>query len=370
MKNTLKKAAKEDLLLKDKKDLDLEHPEIVPEEYYLNVACDPYFKYLSIFRHYVHEISNEYFSDIVRARHMDLFLMTSSISSPSGTGSDSIPIELTFGGHKTYLTDSSQFGFEPVLIGGIEKAYCYLASMRGEDPDARHLNQFYHCEYEAQEDFKTAQKVAEGYVRALASVIVAMPNLVKIISKNGEKSLAAAKNTLAQKKFREITLAEAEELLKKNNFSEGIICGEGGKDITNKGEIQLLRIMGGDSPVWLTNLTRDRVPFYQKPNPQNLNLALTADLLVPQIINDGFGGEMLGMGQRQDSAKEMYESLERQGISPDPYEWYINIRRLPKYKTTSGFGLGIERFISWILGFDSIHKAILYPRMKGDRMNP
>jgi asparaginyl-tRNA synthetase len=90
---------------------------------------------------------------------MDLFLMTSSVSSPSGPGSDSESIALTFGGHNTYLTDSSQFGFEPVLIGGIPRAYCYLASMRGEDPDKRHLNQFYHCEYEAQGNFVEAQKL-------------------------------------------------------------------------------------------------------------------------------------------------------------------------------------------------------------------
>lgn len=370
MEDILLKAKKEDNSLANEVGVNLQHPKLNTDKYYLNVASDPYFKFLSIFRHHIHAISNSYFSDVVKARHMDLFLMTSSISSPSGSGSDSLPITLTFGGHNTYLTDSSQFGFEPVLIGGIPRAYCYLASMRGEDPDARHLNQFYHCEYEAQGNFEEAQKVAEGYVRALASLVCTMPNLISIISRNSAISMSTAQAIVNQDKFHEVTFAEAEKLLKENGYSEDIKENEHGKDITNIGEIHLMKILGATTPVWLTQLYRDRVPFYQKPLASNPNLALTADLLTPQLIEGGFAGEMLGMGERQDSVETMYESLKRQEISPAPYEWYIDIRRLPEYKTTAGFGLGIERYISWILGFDSIYKAILYPRMKGDKMNP
>ena len=60
----------------------------------------------------------------------------------------------------------------------------------------------------------------------------------------------------------------------------------------------------------------------------------------------------------------MYESLARQGIAPGPYEWYIDLRRMPNYKTTSGFGLGIERFIAWVLGKHDIKDVIIYPRLK------
>ncbi|MCR4278536.1 MAG: hypothetical protein NUV81_01385, partial [bacterium] len=69
-------------------------------------------------------------------------------------------------------------------------------------------------------------------------------------------------------------------------------------------------------------------------------------------------------GQRQDNYQEMVDSLTRQNIYLEPYEWYMNLRKLPDYKTTSGFGLGIERFITWILCRDDIKDAILYPRLK------
>lgn len=370
MDTVLEQAKIEDDGLKDFAGQKLEHPELNTEKYYLDVAQNPYFKYISIFRHYVHLMSDAYFADKIGARHIDLFLMTSSVSSPMGPGSDSVPIDLNFGGYHTYLTDSSQFGFEPILIGGIPRAYCYLPSMRGEDPDKRHLNQFYHCEYEAQDSFEVVQGVAEGYVRALSSLVCAMPNLVRILSQDSDATLAAAQAIVSEGAFRKIAFSEAEKLLREHGYSDDIKVNEHGNDITSAGETHLLQILGGNTPVWLTELYRDRVPFYQKPLSNNSDLTYTGDLLAPPLIENGFGGEVVGMGARQDLPDEMYASLKRQGVSSAPYEWYIDIRRLPNYKQTAGFGLGIERYISWMLGYDSIYKAILYPRMKGGKMNP
>jgi asparaginyl-tRNA synthetase len=124
-------------------------------------------------------------------------------------------------------------------------------------------------------------------------------------------------------------------------------------------------------PIWLTNFDRDRVPFYQKPDYKNPEKTISADLLFPPMTKGAFGGEIVGSGQRQDSAEEMYESLKRQNnISPISYEWYIDLRRQPNYKATSGFGLGIERFIAWSLGKDNIRDVILYPRIKNTKTFP
>ncbi|MEK9131849.1 MAG: hypothetical protein AAB447_02990, partial [Patescibacteria group bacterium] len=101
IEDALNNAREEDDSLVNEVGVELRHPQLNPGEYYLNVARDPYFKFLSILRHHIHAVSNVYFSEIVKARHMDLFLMTSSVSSPSGPGSDSEPIALTFGGHNT-----------------------------------------------------------------------------------------------------------------------------------------------------------------------------------------------------------------------------------------------------------------------------
>lgn len=370
MDAALLKAKNDDEIIGQEAHAHLEHPILDPDHYYRQVATDPYFSILTTLRHHVRSVSDAYFSNVVGAKNVDLFLMTSSVSSPAGPGSDSEPIPLTFGGLDTYLVDSSQFGFEPVLISGIPRAYCYLASMRGEEPDDRHLNQFYHCEYEAQETFEVTQAVAEGYVRSLAQLFLVMGNTVDRLSLNPEKTHEALNALLGCESFAQITFDEAEALLLKHGYAEGILEAAHGKDLTNVGERLLLEILDTKIPVWVTHYHRDRVPFYQKPAPHDSNRVINGDLLFPAIIHNSFGGEVLGMGQRQDSVDEMYESMQRQGLDSRPYEWYVDLRRIPHYKTTSGFGLGIERFISWALGFENIYKAILYPRMKGTTMHP
>ena len=43
---------------------------------------------------------------------------------------------------------------------------------------------------------------------------------------------------------------------------------------------------------------------------------------------------------------------------------------MPNYSVTSGFGLGVERFIAWILGRNDIKDVILYPRIKNVKTYP
>ena len=124
----------------------LKPPTYNPQDHYLHVAQDNYFFALLILRQAVKMISDTYFCHEKEALCIDLFMYTPSVSSPMASGSDSEPIPFKFGDLDTFLVDSSQFGFEPILQNIIEKVYCYLPSMRGEDPDESHLNQFYHCE--------------------------------------------------------------------------------------------------------------------------------------------------------------------------------------------------------------------------------
>lgn len=348
----------------------LTHPQLDPQYYYKQVAFSSYFRALIYLRHQIKAVSDAYFSNQIGAKNVDLFLITSSVSSPTGPGSDSKPIPLAFGGLNTYLVDSSQFGFEPILVSGIKRAYCYLASMRGENPDKRHLNQFYHCEYEAQEKFEDTKKVAEQYVRTLIELIGLMPHTIERMAISPQKTKQAVEHSLAVKNFPVITFDEATAMLRKKGKSRLVHSSRYGDDITPAGERELLRILKAKTPIWVKHYPRNRVPFYQKPIKHNKSRVLNADLLCPNLLKDSFGGETLGMGQRQNLPEEIYESAHLQNMDIKPYEWYVDLRRMPKYKITSGFGLGVERFISWILGLDEIHKAIVYPRIKGISLNP
>lgn len=337
-----------------------------PEKYVEDLVNDRYFAALAILRHYIKLASDAYWSS-VGAKNIDLFMFTSSISSPMGSGSDSDTIVIQFGNQTTNLTDSSQFGFEPLMFH-LDKAYCYLPSMRGEDLDTRHLNQFFHCEAEVVGTLEDLLPLVEGYIQALSRAFIILTSIVELMSVDFAKTNAVMHSIISTKSFKRETFNDVYPWLQENQFFYTV--NDYGRNITNLGEIALVENKGNGLPIWLCNYDRDIVPFYQKPNPKNTKTVINADLLFAPIVEGGFGGEIVGSGQRQDTPEEMVESLSRQQIGSEPYEWYINLRKHPGYKITSGFGLGIERFITWALGYSDIKDVIHYPRLKNIRTLP
>lgn len=341
-----------------------------PLTYYKDITNSLYIDGLIILRHYIKEATDWYFSEVCGAKNVDLFILTSSISSPIGPGSNSNAIEFQFGRLKTFLVDSAQFGFEPLLFNIHDKLYCYLPSLRGEDPDERHLNQFFHCELEMRGMIYDLIPIIEGYVKSLAETILTSKEILTQLSLDYKQSFNALNKLLQQHTFPTLYFDEVCKKLKKENNSEELIQETiHGRDITSKGEQKIFSIYNIDTPIWIKEYDRKRVPFYQKP--QTNNTVINADLLFPPLIKGAFGGEVVGAGQRQDNTKEMYESLKQQGnISPTQYEWYIDLRNDKRYKITSGFGLGIERFLTWALCRNNIRDVSIYPRLKNIKMNP
>ena len=240
--------------------------------------------------------------------------------------------------------------------------------MRGENPNTRHLNQFFHCEAEMVGTLDELLSTIENYVRALARTFMALAPIIELISIDLLKTKQALQNIVNAKSFNKKTFDEAYLWLQENPLFHSV--SDFGRNITNNGEIALVREMGNGLPMWLCNYDRDTTPFYQKPDPQNTNRVINADLLFAPIVEGGFGGEIIGSGQRQDNPNEIIESLKRQKIDSEPYDWYINLRKQPNYKITSGFGLGIERFIAWALGYSDIKDVIHYPRLKNIKTLP
>jgi asparaginyl-tRNA synthetase len=367
LKNQISKI---DLEVKNSKFDSFELPKYDPKTHYVELTRSGYFYAIIALRQNLKMIADHYFVEICDARNVDLFMVTPSISSPMGLGSDSQAIPIKFGNLDSYLVDSSQFGFEPLLLNGMDKIYCYLPSIRGEDPDKRHLNQFFNCEAEIRGDAEKLYPLIEDFVKILAEGLLLMPNILEKLSLNYKETLSCLNDILGLDKFPEITFDEAVDRLVANGNEGYVRFNESGRDLTSAGELKLAEIAEFKTPFWVKNFDRDRVAFYQKPNSSNSDKVINADMIFPPLIKDSFGGEIVGSGQRQDSAEEMLESLKRQNVNPKPYEWYVDLRRQPNYQTTSGFGLGVERFITWILCRDDIKDVILYPRIKNVETNP
>lgn len=339
-------------------------PKYDPKTHTTHLATSKYWSAILNLRHILKLACDNFFVYEKSGINVDLFMFTPSVSSPMGPGSDSEAVPIKFGNLETFLVDSSQFGFEPILMNDFNLLYCYLPSMRGENPDKRHLNQFFHCEAEMRGKLENIMKLVEEYIVSITKTMYEIASLVSVLSVSSEHSIAAIQEIVKKNAFKRITFDDAVILLEKNGLGGFINYTDHGRDITSKGEIEIAKIFSPNTPFWITHYDRDRVPFYQKPDPNNSNKALNADLIFPPLIDNSFGGEIVGCGQRQDSAKECQESLQRQKLSSDPYSWYILLRSMQKYRTTSGFGMGIERYMAWILCHNDIKDVIPYPRLK------
>ena len=109
-------------------------------------------------------------------------------------------------------------------------------------------------------------------------------------------------------------------------------------------------------PVFIVNYPKELKPFYMKENPDDPRTYKNSDLLAPE----GFG-EIIGGSERETDMNLMIERLEEKGEGLDNYQWYLDLR---KYGSVphSGFGLGLERIVTWVCKLDHIRDAIPYPR--------
>lgn len=322
------------------------------------VSSEEYYKQLIIVRDIISSACDEFFREH-HAPKVDLYMLSQSISSPMGKGSDSKPVSINFINQSANLVDSAQFGMEPLVINSFPMVYCYLPSFRGEDPDNYHLNQFYHCEAEMRGDMKQAMGVASSLIAKIINrVIDRATELDAVIGNNRLTSLKSAVGG----GFPSITFDDAHSKLKAVDREELVIQNDFGRTLSKEGEKLLVEIVSNNTlPVWLTHYDVDTVPFYQKEDPEHSSRSLTADLLFPTFDNC-IGGEILGLGQRQDSAREMLSTMKRQGIKDTKnFDWYIKLRDNANYHMTSGFGLGIERLTAWVIGAHDIADAAIYP---------
>ena len=97
--------------------------------------------------------------------------------------------------------------------------------------------------------------------------------------------------------------------------------------------------------------------FYMKRDPKNPAATLPADCLAPE----GYG-EIIGGRQREDRLDLLLERIAEHKLPQAPYEWYLDLRRYGSVPH-AGYGMGIERTVSWICGLEHLREAIAFPRM-------
>ncbi|MFF4704386.1 amino acid--tRNA ligase-related protein [Streptomyces sp. NPDC001288] len=321
-----------------------------PEEHYLAVLEDPWYRNLTVLQDIVTHSTTEFWT-AKGARNLHLPITTGSISSPMGRGSDSSPVEVELEGVRTYLADSMQFMLEFGCRVAPQGAYYLMPSFRGEQADQTHLCQFFHSEAEIPGGLDEVMAVVEEYLRHLAaSFLIHGRQIVTEVAGTVEHlEILAGSSTLPR-----VSFEEAVDLLAGEPDTVNVLESQC-RSLTRKGERLLMDKFGGY--VWLTHPDHLSVPFYQAFAPDDPTKALSADLL--------FGiGETVGAGERHTGVADLRRALALHEVPEDAYRWYVDMNALHPLRT-SGFGLGVERFLLWVTRHDDIRDLALLLRFNG-----
>jgi len=273
-------------------------------------------------------------------------LIDAPIFTPAACEGTTTLFETEYFGEKAYLTQSGQLYSEAAAMA-FGKVYCFGPTFRAEKSKTRrHLTEFWMVEPEvAFNDLEDNMKLAERFLEfTIGRVLEQCQEEFKVL----ERDTTKLQNVKAP--FPRISYNEAIERLKKLN----IPC-EWGNDFGAPEETALAEQF--DRPIFVHRFPAKIKAFYMKPDPENPELALGVDCLAPE----GYG-EIIGGGQREEDIVALRTRLHQHGLDEKNFSWYLDLRRYGSVPH-SGFGLGIERTVSWICGIDHLREAAAFPRM-------
>ncbi len=254
--------------------------------------------------------------------------------------------EVKYFDEKAYLTQSWQL-YAEALIAAIGKIYTVSPSFRAEKSRTRrHVTEFWQVEAEAPWcDLDGIIKVEEELLSHVAGKLVE--------SCKPELELFERKATDLERlkpPFPRVSYDDAFKVIggEKSGIKWGDDLGyEQEKILTTK----------FDRPFFVTHYPKTAKAFYHMPDPQNPEVTLSVDMLAPE----GYG-EITGGGQRIEDYETLTARIREEGLDPKSYGWYLDLRKFGSVPH-SGFGLGLERVVSWICKLDHIRDAIAFPRL-------
>jgi asparaginyl-tRNA synthetase len=247
---------------------------------------------------------------------------------------------------KAYLTQSGQL-YGEAGAAALGKVYVFGPTFRAEKSKTRrHLTEFWMVEPEvAFNDLNDNMELVEEFLEHIVSTVLKeCPQELNVLERN-TSFLERVKKPLPR-----ITYGEAIDILHKKGVPVEWGTDFGGTDETVISE-------QFDRPVIVHRYPAKIKSFYMKRDPENSELALAMDVLAPE----GYG-EIVGGSQREDDYETLLARIKEHNLPQSAFEWYLDLRRYGSVPH-SGFGLGVERTVSWICGLDHVRETIPFPRM-------
>ncbi|MDN6081431.1 MAG: asparagine--tRNA ligase [Leuconostoc mesenteroides] len=271
-------------------------------------------------------------------------------SAPEGTTE---LFETDYFGEPAFLSQTGQLYAEAGAMA-FGKVFTFGPTFRAEKSKTRrHLTEFWMIEPEmAFMDQEESLKLQERYIAFLISKVLENNDQELDILKRDKDLL----RSYTQLPYPRVSYDDAVKLLQDNDFDV-----EWGVDFGSPEETFLANHFA--KPVFIVNFPKAIKPFYMKRHKTRDDIVVSADLLAPE----GYG-EIIGGSERDTDYDYLKNEIEKLGLKMDEYAWYLDLR---KYGSVphSGFGLGLERMVTFVTGEEHIREAIPFPRMT-NRLRP
>lgn len=280
-------------------------------------------------------------------------LCDSPIFTPNAVEGTTDLFEVKYFEDKAYLSQTGQL-YQEATSAALGRTYCFGPTFRSEKSKTRrHLTEFWMLEAEASfMDWEENIQLQEDMVVAVVkSVLLNRKDDLAVLERN-----TAPLEKVAEGGFPRLSYDEA--VVKLHELGSDIKDGE---DMGGDDETVLTKEY--EKPVFIHHYPTDIKAFYMKPDPDKPDRALNNDLLAPE----GYG-EIIGGSQRIDDPELLRRRIKEHGLPEEVFTWYMDLRRYGSVPH-SGFGIGVERTVSWICGLEHVRETIPFPRLL-NRLQP
>ena len=315
-----------------------------------------------------------------------------------------VPLEDHFFRSPKYLTVSSQLHLE-AYAAELGNVWTLTPVFRAEKSDTpRHLSEFYMLEAEANFMYTldSLLDLVEGVIRELVRRLydTSVGQEILTAKRSGESGQEVASDACSglqrrwtglmdQSRWNRITYTKAIEMLQEaaaNNLKdfEYPPTWTGGLQLEH--ERYIVEVISQNRPVFVTDYPKSIKPFYMAPShsaSQGTETVACFDLLLPEV-SEVAGGSLRehrlenliqnmrenGLIKQRDASQLPVEEAETVYPSLLPNEdlghlrWYADLRRWGS-APHGGFGLGFDRFLSYLAGVSSVRDVVAFPRYFG-----
>jgi asparaginyl-tRNA synthetase len=252
---------------------------------------------------------------------------------------------------EAFLTQSGQLYIEATAMA-LGKVYSFGPTFRAEKSKTRrHLTEFWMVEPEvAFAELADIMELAENFISHVVQTVIAnRRDDLKLL----ERDITRLENVKAP--FPRITYDEAVKMLQEGHSKGQIETRfEWGGDLGSPDETYLSSQF--DKPVMVHRYPAKVKAFYMEPDPQRPELALCVDVLAPE----GYG-EIIGGSQRIGDYNFLLKRIREHDLPESAFKWYLDLRKYGGVPH-SGFGMGIERVVTWICGLEHVRETIPFAR--------